>query len=181
MNVIIGICFVSAVILVFGIGEIWEGIIAGVVGAVLLYLKKESKPGDPIGTAIVEARRKYDNDRFVKMVINSFRSNGWKDCYRSNYGVSVYNDRIVTKFRTFKFDNHGFSKLSNRDCYLLARYIGDALPQGYEYSVSAIKDCSSVRESPYFLYETPGGHLDIGGGGDYRESVVGYHMHIPKR
>lgn len=181
MNIAIGIFAVLAVFGLFVFKDIVPGIVCAVIAIVLYYFKKDSKPGDPLGTKIFEARRKFGNDRFVGMLINSFRSNNWQDCYKSNHGVGIYNDRIVTKYKTFIFSNYGFRNLSNDDCYLLAIYIGDALPKGWRYSVHAIKDISSFSDSPYFLYQTPGGNINIGGGGDYRESVYGYSISIPNK
>ncbi len=125
---------------------------------------------------VIKSRRRFGKSDFVEMLLSDFESRNWVD-YKELGGVSVYNDRIVTKHRTYIYADYGLTKIDLIDCNLLAEYLGSGLPKSYRYYVDSIKDGYSW-DSPYFVYETPGGHLEVGGGGDYREDVVGYCVKI---
>lgn len=125
---------------------------------------------------MLASRRRFGKSDFAKMLLADFESRNWAD-YKELGGVSVYEDRVVSKSKMYVYADYGLTKIDLIDCRLLAIYLGICLPRNYRYYVDSVKEGYSW-DSPYFVYETPGGHLGVGGGGDYREDVIGYSVKI---
>ena len=142
------------------------------IASFLLYRRLKPKPVGPSEKKLQSLYRRFDNNSMVVSIVRVLRGNNYAD-YRS--GIKVYQDHLEFGNHQYRYVDHGLSDITISDCKDLATYFGDLLPVGSFYKVDSLTTFS-VSNSPVYYYETPGGHLASGGGGDYSESVVGYEV-----
>ncbi len=118
-------------------------------------------------------RSRFENNQFVRMVENDLSKNNMIDYDYSRGGVCVYQNRIVTKTKTYKYGDYDLSALDMESCWMLACWLGDYLPAGSNFTIRTIYEDYYSAGSTYY-YETPSGHLASGDTSSSGERRSGY-------
>ena len=118
-------------------------------------------------------RSRFANNSFVTMVESNLQKNNWIDYDYYNGGIKVYEDKIITKSKTYRYCDYNLSNLDMESCWELACWLIDFLPAGTQGTIQSIKD-DYYHPGTSYIYETPGGHLAHGDTSSYGEVRVGY-------
>ena len=102
-------------------------------------------------------------------------------------GIIIYKDKIKTFKKEYKYKDYKLKNLDNKKMNDLALYFQIFLDKTYSkrgeiiHKVKIINEYYGSNDSSNFYYETPGGHLGIGGGGGSDSpliTTIGYRVYI---
>lgn len=145
-----------------------------------ISLKKTSKQGtgikNPSQSEMKRIFARFDNNPLVKQATKDIRANNYLDYDYRKGGICVCEDCLKTPSRTYKYADYNLSNIDINSCRDLAFYFGHILPKGIQFSVRK-ETTQTLSKGTTYYYETPGGHLESGGGNDVSVELIGYSVY----
>ncbi len=147
---------------------------------------KTSKINFPTEEEWIQIHKRFDNVESANKIVNDFL---WTDYYgdmellsdsiiEHQIGIKVFTDKVKTKRKEYKFDDYNLAPLNIEGTKEFAFWLADFLPKGTIFHIHSLKRISGYNTNTYY-YETPGGHLGVGGLQDTTHShIIGYQIYV---
>ncbi len=174
------VLFFALAALALSQGMVTEALTCGAIALLIMYFTDEDRKKAAERERLERiGQRRFGSNSFVNQLLNDFRRYNWQDLDYDKGGVEIYNTYIKTDQKSYYYGDHNLRGLDKQGMRELAYYLRSMMSEKERITITAITDITG-HDSPTYYYETPGGHLAMGGGGTYGETIIGYKLYLER-